>query len=178
MEPIEDVIGAGGTIDVPRGFLKRTFELVSAGATVARLAWEQAPPGTAYFDTAAARYKIDVVERSHLTRRRTIQVCRASEVEAELHIGWRGGDGDAMTSRGHRYLLRRANGQYVLEREVGHETVCEISRRHIRQGRHIQLYAGHTEAKEVVSVVAGLVFHILAMDYASDRRALAAGGGG
>lgn len=160
---------------MPCGFLKRRFDFSSQGETVARFAWEEAPPGLAFLDTPRARYEIDAVERSHITRRRTIQVRRGGEVVAELHTGWRGGDGDAMTNSGHRYVFGRSKGCYVLEHEVEHEQVCEVSRRHIRRGREIRIRACQA-ADEVVAVAAALLFHILAMDYASDRRAMAAGG--
>lgn len=175
MKSIEEIIRSGGTIDVPCGFLKRRFDFSSQGETVARFAWEEAPPGLAFLDTPRARYEIDAVERSHITRRRTIQVRRGGEVVAELHTGWRGGDGDAMTNSGHRYVFGRSKGCYVLEHEVEHEQVCEVSRRHIRRGREIRIRACQA-ADEVVAVAAALLFHILAMDYASDRRAMAAGG--
>ena len=50
-----------------------------------------------------------------------------------------------------------------------------MNRRHIRRGREIRISA--CEAVDgAVAVVAALLFHILARDYASDRRAMAAGG--
>jgi hypothetical protein len=178
MKSIEDIFRTGGIVEVPRGFLKRTFELSSSGDTVARLVWAQAPPGRAYFDTAAARYELNAVARSHLTRRRTIQARRGGEVVAEVHVGWRGGDGDAITSGGHRYVFGRERGSYVLEREVGHERICDVSRRHLRRGRQLRILGREGMAEDEVGVVAALLFHILAMDYASDRRAMAAGGAG
>jgi hypothetical protein len=175
MKSIEDILRMGGTIEVPRGFLKSSYELSGLGETVARLAWEEAPPGKAYFDTASERYEVDSVVRSHLTRRRTIQARRGGEVVAELHAGWRGSDGEAITSAGHRYVFGKARGCYVLEHEVGHERVCEVSRRRLGHGREIRVAAGQP-AEDVVGVLAALIFHILAIDYASDRRALASGG--
>ena len=175
MKSIEDILKIGGTIDVPRGFLKCAYELSDLGEPVARLTWEDAPPGKAYFDTASHRYVLEIVARSHLTRRRTIQACRGGEVVAELHAGWRGSDGDAITSAGRRYVFGKTRGCYVVEREVGHERVCEVSRRYLRRGREIRVRASQSP-EDVVGVLAVLVFHILAIDYESDRSTLAAGG--
>jgi hypothetical protein len=116
------------------------------------------------------------VARSQFTRRRTVQARCGGEVVAELHAGWRGGDGDVITSVGRRYLFRCESRCYTLEREVGHERVCQISRRRFRRGRQIHLTAGATSTEDVVAVVATLLFHVLAMDYASDWRMMAAGG--
>lgn len=94
---------------------------------------------------------------------------------AELRTGWTGGDGEAMTSAGHRYVLSREKGRYLLEREAGHDRICEVSRRHIRSGRQIRIKV-HDPSEELVCIVAALLFHVLAIDYATDRRAMAAGG--
>ena len=164
------------SIDVPRGFLKCSFELTSSDETVARLAWDETPPGRAYFDVIAARYELDAVTRSRFTRRRTIQARRGGEVVAELHARWHGGDGDVITNIGHRYVFGSVRGSYLLEREVGHTRICEVGRRHFRRGRQLRFPGSDAVTGDEVGVLATLLFHILAIDYATDRRALAGGG--
>jgi hypothetical protein len=176
MKSLDDIFRTGGVIDLSGGFLKRTFELASSGEPVARLAWEDTPPGKAYFDTATVRYELEAVARSHLTRRRTVEARRGGEVVAELHTGWRGATGDAISSVGHRYVFSKVKGRYELEREVGHERVCEVSWRSLKRGRQVRIHAGGGSTEEEVAVVVALLFHILAMDYATDRRIMVAGG--
>lgn len=176
MKSIDGLVRDGGVLGLPRGFLKRNYDLVLGDDTVGHVGWEKAPLGRAFFDTSEARYEITTEERSRLTCRRTIAVRRSGDVIAELHSNWRGNEGDVITATGHRFSFRTVGDRYRVEREVGHEQVLTISRRGIRTGRQVVVSPTHLAVDEVCALLAAMLYHALALDYAADKRALAAGG--
>lgn len=170
-----DILASGGEVEIPGGFMHKSFQFLVGGAQVGELAWERFPSGRAFFDTGEARYQISVTKKSRLTWKRTVQVERAGEVIAELHASAAGVSGVVITGAGHVYRFKRSRGRVTVTHEVGQQVVLMYAKRHVGGSRRIQVSATTIEADEFEALVALVTSHLLVMDYFHDASVAAAG---